>query len=158
MVRLLEASNERLQTPQGAGLDAVADPGTVDVAADEAGVLEHLQVLRHRRLRERQLVHDVAADAGLAADEETHDLDAGGVPEGLREDRELLVCLWSFDRARIWRFSIRRDNDRGTGFSLEGYGHDSWFYDGAAAGATRGPGRTLLSCDDIATTRRTGAG
>ena len=72
---------------------AVAGAQPLDLADDQAGVLEHLQVLRDGRLRERQLVDELAAVAGVAAEQQPQDPDAGRVAERLREQRELLVAL-----------------------------------------------------------------
>lgn len=84
MVKVVsEPADERLQTAQHAGLDAVADAGTVDVAADEPGLLQRLQVLRDRGLSERQIIHDIATYARRSASEEAEYLHAGGVPDGL---------------------------------------------------------------------------
>jgi hypothetical protein len=99
---VLEAPDERLQATEGAGLDAVTDARTVDLTAYEPGVLEHLEVLRDRGLGERQLVYDVAADAGLATDEQAKDLDAGGMAHRLGEHRQLLVGIVTFDRTKVW--------------------------------------------------------
>ena len=84
---VLEAPDERLQPAQRAGLDAVADPGTVDLPADEPRLLQHLEVLGDGGLGERELVDDVTADARLAADEQAEDLDPGGVADRLGEER-----------------------------------------------------------------------
>jgi len=97
----LEASDEGLQATEDVRLDAIADPRTVDLAADETCLLQDLEVLRHRRLRERQLVDDVTADARLPADEETQDLHARYVADGLAEERQLLVGLDALDRTEI---------------------------------------------------------
>jgi len=56
--------------------------------------------LRDRRLRERQLVDDVTADARLRA-EETQDLHARHVADGLAEERQLRVGLGALDRTEI---------------------------------------------------------
>jgi hypothetical protein len=48
-----EPPNERSQPTERVRLDAVADPRPVHVTADEAGVLEHLEMLGDRRLSER---------------------------------------------------------------------------------------------------------
>src|SRR6266545_2702808 len=45
-----QAPDEGLEAAQRSGLHAVADARAVDVAADEAGLLQHLQVLRDGRL------------------------------------------------------------------------------------------------------------
>jgi hypothetical protein len=55
--------DEHLEAPQGTRLDAVTNARPVDLAADEACLLEHFEVLGHRRLRERKLFYNVATDA-----------------------------------------------------------------------------------------------
>ena len=45
------------------------------------------------RLRERDLVDDLAAVAGVAREQQAEDADAGGMAERLREQRELGVAL-----------------------------------------------------------------
>jgi hypothetical protein len=62
-----EPPDERSQATERVRLDAVANPRPVHVAADEPGVLEHLEVLGNRRLGERQLVYDVAAYTSVLA-------------------------------------------------------------------------------------------
>src|SRR5512146_426756 len=142
---LLEAADERLQPAHGAGLHAVADARAVDLAPDQAGILQHLQVLRDGGLREGQLVHDVAADAGFATHQQPHDLDARRVTEGLRENREILVGFRPFHGAHV-----RSTAHRGGGVAvlLEQRGHDSSLYDGAADDATargRSPGARSIA-------------
>src|ERR1700682_2723816 len=57
-------------------LQAVAHVRTFDRAADDARVLQHFQVLRHRRLRQRQFVNEVSAHTGLPRREQLHDAEA----------------------------------------------------------------------------------
>ena len=82
--------------PLGACPVAGAQP--LDFAGDQAGLLQYLQVLRDGRLRERQLVDDLAAVAGVAAEQQAHDPDTRGVADRLREQRELNVALLARDR------------------------------------------------------------
>jgi hypothetical protein len=88
-----QASHERLQATERSGLDAITDAGAVDLAADEPRLLQHLEVLRDRRLRQRQLLDDIAADARVSPGEEPQDLDASRMSDRLAERRELLVGL-----------------------------------------------------------------
>ena len=69
------------------GLDAVTDPRSVHVAADEARLLEDLEVLGDGRLRQGKLLDDVAADASALAEQDANDLHARGVPERLLSAR-----------------------------------------------------------------------
>src|SRR5882762_2450470 len=71
--------------------DAVADARAVDLAADQARFLEHLEVLGHGGLRERQALDDGPADALATRHQHAHDRDAGRVPERLGETRGVLV-------------------------------------------------------------------
>ena len=65
---------------------------------DQTGVLEHLQVLRDGRLRERELVDELAAVAGVVGEQQPHDPHARRVAERLREDRDLLLDASSRSR------------------------------------------------------------
>lgn len=96
-----KASDEGAQPAQGRGLDAVADPRPVHVAPDQPGLFEHLRVLRHRRLGERQIVHDIAANTRIFSHQKAEDLDPRRVPERLREARQLLVSGLPFDRPEV---------------------------------------------------------
>ena len=96
-----QARHQHLEAAQGAGLDAVTDARPVDLAADEAGFLEHLEVLGDGRLGERELVHDVAADTRRLAHQDADDLHACRVRDRLRERRELLVGLLALDGPKI---------------------------------------------------------
>lgn len=69
-------------------VEAVTDARTVDLALDEADVLQHLQVLRDRRLRKRQLVDDLAAHTRRPAREHAQNGQASGMPDGLHRPGE----------------------------------------------------------------------
>jgi hypothetical protein len=97
----LETSHEGLEAAECAGLHAVADARAVDIAPDQAGVLQDLQVLGHGRLGERKLVHDVATHAGLPPDEETDDLDPSRVAQGPGQGGQFLVGDFPLDRSEI---------------------------------------------------------
>ena len=90
-----------LSLTESARLDAVADPRPVHVASDEARLFQNLQVLGDRGLGQRQLVHDVAANAGVAVAENPQDLHAGRMPQRAGERSELLVCVASLHGAQI---------------------------------------------------------
>jgi len=123
---LLETSDEGLEAPEDVRLHAVADARTIDLAADEPSALEDLQVLRHRRLRERELVHDVATDAGVAAHEKPQDLDPGRVADGLAKDRQLTIRRLALHGPQI-RFPLRMRRGRAKYFGRGG--HESYIYD-----------------------------
>src|SRR5829696_6392886 len=61
------------------GVEAVTTVRTIDGAADDARLLQHLQVLGDGRLCQRQLVDQVADDALAAVGEELDDAVARGV-------------------------------------------------------------------------------
>src|ERR1044071_5589807 len=61
------------QPLKGGWLQAVAGVWTFDRATDDAGVFQHLQVLRDRRLRQRQFIDEAAADASLPLREQLDD-------------------------------------------------------------------------------------
>jgi len=54
-----------------------------------------------RQRSKRQLVDDVAADTCVPSHEEPQDLDASGVPDGLAEERQLLVGFPTLDGAEF---------------------------------------------------------
>ena len=63
----------------------------LDLAPHQAGVFEHAEVLRGRRLSQRELVHDLAADAGAAPRQHAQDRHARRVRQRLGEGREVAV-------------------------------------------------------------------
>ena len=93
LIECIQAADERSQPPERMGLDAVAGARSVDVAADEPSVFKHLQVLRHRRLREIKAVDDFPADAALAANKQAQDLDPRRMNCGSNELAAVLVAL-----------------------------------------------------------------
>ena len=95
----LQSPDQRFQTAKRIRLDAITNAWTIDLAANEPRLLQHLEVLRHGGLRKRQFVDDVTADARSPANEEPQDLDPGGVSEGFRERRQLFVRLRPLDRS-----------------------------------------------------------
>lgn len=98
-----EAPDEGPQASKRLRLDAVADPRPIHFTVDEARLFQNLEVLGDRRLRQRQLVDDIATDAGVLADQDANDLHARRVPEGLRQRGELLVGLLSLDGTEVHR-------------------------------------------------------
>jgi hypothetical protein len=99
--RSSDAGDEGFQSSEGVWFNAIADARSVDLAADKAGVLQDLEVLRHGGLRERQLVHDVAADTGVPTNQEAEDLDPGRVTGRLAEERKLLVGVRALDGTEV---------------------------------------------------------
>ena len=86
-----EAANQGLEAPERAGFEAIAGARAVDLAADEADVFQDLEVLRHGGLRQRQLLDDVAADAGVSTRQQAHDLDPYRVAERPGEGGQIFV-------------------------------------------------------------------
>jgi hypothetical protein len=121
----LETSHEGLEAAECAGLHAVADARAVDIAPDQAGVLQDLQVLGHGRLGERKLVHDVTTHAGLAPDEEAHDLDPSRVAHGLGQGRQFLVGAFPLDRPEILAAGITWTASGGQPDGRRSPGHSS---------------------------------
>ena len=64
-------------------IDAVAGPRPVDLAAYQAGLPQHFQVLRDRGLGQRHDIDDLAADADAAPGEGSQDGQPGGMRQGL---------------------------------------------------------------------------
>lgn len=63
-------------------VEAVAHARAVDLALHQPGRFQLFEVLRDGALRQRQLLHDVAADARLAGGQQPQNRHAGGVAEG----------------------------------------------------------------------------
>lgn len=72
-------------------IDAVAYMGAVDIAADEPGLFQFLQVLRHRALGQGELSDDIAADAGLFPYQQAEDGYPGGMGQCPGEFRHAVV-------------------------------------------------------------------
>src|SRR5690606_22979890 len=96
-----KTSDQRSEATERVRLDAIADPRAVDVAADEPRLFEHLEVLRNRRLSERQLVHQIPANAAIFADQNAQDLHTSRVPERFGECRQFLVGRVALDGPKI---------------------------------------------------------
>lgn len=97
----LDARNQRAQSAQRVGFDAVTDAGAVDLSADQSGVLEHLEMLRHRGLRKPQIVDEIATDAGIATGQQAQDLDARRMPDGLGQGSQFGIGIVPFNGASI---------------------------------------------------------
>ena len=86
-----QLAREREEPARRFGHRAVADAGPVDRSLDPARFLQHLEVLRYRRLGEGDAVHDRAADALAPREQEAQDPHPSGMPERLPEARQLRV-------------------------------------------------------------------
>jgi hypothetical protein len=80
--------DQRLEFSDGFRVDAVTDARRVDLAADQARLLQHLEVLGHGRLGQGQVVDNDAALAVTALDQHAQNGDPGGVGQGLGEPGE----------------------------------------------------------------------
>lgn len=58
-------------------------------------------MLRNRGLGQRQLVHDVAADARAPTNQNANDLNPRRMPDGFRQCRELLIGLLTLNRPKV---------------------------------------------------------
>jgi len=79
-----ETGRRIVEAIQGGPVRTVAHTRPVDVALNQSGLLQRLEVLGDGGLCEGQLLHDLAAQARLPLGEGLEDGDAGGVPEGFR--------------------------------------------------------------------------
>ena len=95
------SSHERPEAPDRSRFDAVTDARTINLTADESGLLEHLEVLRDGRLGERKLVHEVPADAGRPVHKYPENPYSGRMRDSLSQHRELLIGLATLDRAQV---------------------------------------------------------
>src|SRR5690606_30879750 len=71
-------------------VEAVARTAAGGLAAHEARLAQHAQMLRDRALRERQAAHDVAAGAAFAVRERRKDAEPHGVRERAQPQGERL--------------------------------------------------------------------
>jgi hypothetical protein len=80
--RKSEPPNERAEAPERVRFHAVADARPVDVPADEASVLQDLEVLGNGGLCERKLLHDIATNAALLTEQQAKYLYASWMSDG----------------------------------------------------------------------------
>ena len=75
-IRLAKATVERLaQRGDAVRIEAVAGVAAVDLATNQSGFLQDLEVLRHGRLGERHHLHHLATYAAAAARQRAQDLE-----------------------------------------------------------------------------------
>lgn len=110
----LNSADESLEAPQRARFDAIADLLAVDVSPNHARFFEYFEVLRDGRLRQWQLIDDVAADTRVLADQNANDLDARRMPQGFAQGRQFLIRFVSFDGTKVGCFFRRRTTDFGS--------------------------------------------
>ena len=103
----------RPQFGPGGGMDAVADPGSVDVSLDEAGRFQHFEVLRNGGLGQGQFVDEGTAYTGIFPDQDAQNGDACGVSQGLGPFSEpdsiggKVLDLWSCHVIQSYIVKIR---------------------------------------------------
>ena len=101
---------------QAGAIDAVVHERAPPLGDDEAHVAQDLQVVRDRRLAQREVIGDVAdTDRFLACRQEVEDADAGRIGEGL-EPGGVGLGIGSVDRRRTRRGAagLLQDGDGGT--------------------------------------------
>ena len=76
-----ESPRPFVQRPDGLGISAIEDLAPVPPDGDETDVAEHLQVLRHGRLRQLERVGDVVD--GPFVNEEREDVATPGFCDGV---------------------------------------------------------------------------
>lgn len=76
-----QTGHQRLEPFELFRIDAVTDLRPIDFSLNQSRLFQDFQMLRHRRLSERQTVHDFTANAGLSTDQQPHDLDARGMSD-----------------------------------------------------------------------------
>jgi hypothetical protein len=103
-----ESADERLEAAKALRVDAVAGPRAIDLALDEARLLEDLEVLRDGGLGQWELVHDLAADTRASSCEKADDLHSRRVSEGLRHCGELVVGSGPLNGPQIGSLRGRR--------------------------------------------------
>src|SRR6476469_1388497 len=80
---------------QGEGLETSRPPLRVPATFDEARFLEHLQMLRDRRLSEGERLHQLA-DSSLAAGQSRNDGAARHIAKRRKRDTQLLLLSVRF--------------------------------------------------------------
>ena len=84
---------------------------------DEPCVFQNLQVLRHRRLCERDHLHQISTNAALLPREKPNDLDSSGMSDRFCQHGELCIGLISLRRTEV-EFSITRFTGRLNGHTV----------------------------------------
>ena len=82
-------------------VDAVADPRAIFPAPDQSRILQDPQVFGHRRLRQRQLTDNLAANLRFLLRQDSQDAHAGRMTDRLRQEGELLIRPGTFNRPRL---------------------------------------------------------
>ncbi len=102
------SAEEVVELGQSVAAGAVAGAQSLDLADDQAGVPEDLQVLGDGRLRERELVDELAAVAGVVGEQQPQDPDARRVRERLRQQRDIVLeggrmfCCDRHETRAVW--------------------------------------------------------
>jgi len=83
---------KRRQGSQAVRIEVIADAGPLELALDDTGRPENTQMLRHRRLGQPNILHDVATDAGLLREKQSNDMDASRMTQRFGDGCDFLVA------------------------------------------------------------------
>ena len=103
-----EVAEQVVELGESVAAGAVAGAQSLDLADDQAGVLEDFEVLGDGRLREGELVDELAAVAGVVGEQQPQDPDACGVPERFREQCDVVLeggrvfCCDRHETRAVW--------------------------------------------------------
>ena len=86
-----KASQQFPRFPEVLGINAVADARSVNVALDQAALLERLQVLRNGGLGEGKLIHDIPTNTGTALGQVAQNGYPGRMSQAFGKLRDLLI-------------------------------------------------------------------
>jgi len=87
----LQCFQERAELFQRRWIEAVAHSRAADFALNPARCLKYFEVLRNRALRQRQHFDNLAANAGLALFEQSHNRHARRIANGIRQSRQFTI-------------------------------------------------------------------
>src|ERR1019366_1707869 len=87
--------DESLQLSKRFVVDAISYPRSVLTTANQPGVLQDSEVLRNRRLREGQLVDDLAAYPCLLQRQHAKDANASWMADCLRQFGQFIIGVWT---------------------------------------------------------------
>jgi hypothetical protein len=88
-----KASQQFLRFAEVFGMNAVADARSVNVALDQATLLERLQVLGNGRLGEGQFIHNIPANTGTALGQVAQNGYPGRMSQPFGKLRDLLILV-----------------------------------------------------------------
>ncbi len=85
------------QRQQAVGIERIADAGTLDFAGNDAARFEDAQMFEICELGEPDIIHDIAAYAGLFLEQQTDDVNACGMAERFDNSSQILRRLTIVD-------------------------------------------------------------